>query len=148
MNIFSIITKNERKLVNNGEKTIFIFNIVVAFAIFAICFFVYKNQIILSKYNRLLELKVNRRTNQLTKTLRKLKTKNKELYTLANIDSLTKIRNRRSYFIESETLLKKSISGNKTFCILMIDIDYFKKINDTYGHAAGDKVLIEFCTIF
>jgi len=145
--IFSIITKNERKLVNNGEKTIFIFNIIVAFSIFAICFFIYKNQIILSKYNRLLELKVNRRTNQLTKTLRKLKTKNKELYTLANIDSLTKIRNRRSYFIESESLLKKSISGNKTFCILMIDIDYFKKINDTYGHSAGDKVLIEFCTI-
>ncbi|WP_373004988.1 diguanylate cyclase [Sulfurimonas sp.] len=145
--ILSIITENERLIINNAEKTIFTLNFIVSIFLFIICYIVYRNQIMLSQYNELLERKVDKRTDQLTKTLRKLKTKNKELYTLANIDSLTKIKNRRSFFIESEALLSQSILEDNNFCILMIDIDHFKKVNDTYGHSVGDKVLIEFCTI-
>jgi two-component system cell cycle response regulator len=145
--IFSIITENKRDIVNNGEKTVLYFNLIIDIFILIIFYIIYRNQIMIIQYNELLELKVTRRTKQLTYSLRKIKDKNIELYTLANVDSLTKIKNRRSYFKKSESLLKKAISEEKALCILMIDIDHFKKVNDTYGHAIGDKVLIEFCTI-
>lgn len=145
--IFSIVTENKRDIVNNGEKTIITFNLIIDIFLFIIFYIIYKNQTMLIKYNELLEVKVNRRTKQLTHSLRKIKLKNKELYTLANVDSLTKIKNRRSYFKKSELLLKKAIKEEKDFSILMIDIDHFKKVNDTYGHAIGDIVLVEFCAI-
>jgi len=145
--VFSIRTQNDRELITNSEQTILILNSMIALFTLLLTLMIYKSQKVLINYNKLLELKVNRRTNQLSKSLRKLQTSNKKLYTLANIDTLTNICNRRSYFNKSKVLLKKAILENKTFYILMIDIDYFKKINDTYGHASGDKVLIEFCMI-
>jgi len=145
--IFSLITENKRDIINNGKKTIFTFNLIVDIFLLIIFYIIYKNQIMLIQNNKLLELKVNRRTKQLSHSLRKIKVKNKELYTQANIDSLTQIKNRRSYFKKSESLLKEAIKEEKSFSILMIDIDHFKKVNDTYGHAIGDMVLIEFCAI-
>lgn len=145
--IFSVITDNKRDLVNNGEETIVTFNIIIDLFILVIFYIIYKYQTMLIQYNKLLESKVDRRTRQLTHSLRKIKNKNKELYALANIDSLTKIKNRRSFFKKSEALLAKAILEKKDFSILMIDIDHFKKVNDTYGHAIGDVVLIEFCQI-
>ncbi len=57
------------------------------------------------------------------------------------IDALTKVYNRK--FIEEKLSIKieKAIELSKSFSLAMCDIDYFKKINDTYGHGAGDKVL-------
>ena len=60
---------------------------------------------------------------------------------LAMTDQLTQIANRRAF----DNALQKRIAEFKryerSFCILMVDIDYFKKINDSYGHNVGDTVL-------
>lgn len=72
---------------------------------------------------------------------------NKKLSKLAVTDSLTDILNRRAVMdkIIEEFNVRKRYGGS--FSIIMIDLDKFKEINDTYGHSAGDSVLIEFAKI-
>lgn len=66
-----------------------------------------------------------------------------ELEELNRQDGLTGLANRK-YFDQSLSLsLKKHSRAQLPMSLLFIDIDYFKKINDTYGHAAGDQVIIE-----
>ncbi len=70
-----------------------------------------------------------------------LKEKEQELYEKSITDPLTKLYN-RNYLIEFlENKIKESKRYNFPFSIAMIDIDFFKKVNDTYGHLIGDCVL-------
>ncbi|MEL7308902.1 MAG: response regulator, partial [Pseudomonadota bacterium] len=59
----------------------------------------------------------------------------------ANTDYLTKLPNRRYFFGEANSQLKAAKLANTSVSLAMIDIDYFKSINDNYGHDAGDEVL-------
>jgi diguanylate cyclase (GGDEF)-like protein len=63
------------------------------------------------------------------------------LQTLANVDSLTGIPNRRAFFEGAERLFDGAGQPSGRHSILMIDVDYFKAVNDTFGHRAGDRVL-------
>lgn len=63
------------------------------------------------------------------------------LKTEAEIDPLCKFRNRNSY---EKYIEKLNITDEKSLGIVMIDIDNFKKINDTYGHSYGDEILMKF----
>jgi diguanylate cyclase (GGDEF)-like protein len=65
----------------------------------------------------------------------------------AETDGLTKILNRSSFvkYVEEELLLEDE--DKKFATMLVIDVDYFKKVNDTYGHMAGDYVLIRIIEI-
>lgn len=66
---------------------------------------------------------------------------------VADLDGLTGINNRRHIFELGQVEWQKTISNEKPLSVLMIDIDFFKKFNDTYGHAIGDKVLIHVAEI-
>lgn len=70
------------------------------------------------------------------------KNSNIELKEELNIDELTKAFNRRAGTRKLEEIFHDFKRYNKTYAILIIDIDAFKMVNDTYGHAEGDKVLI------
>jgi len=65
----------------------------------------------------------------------------KELEKLANIDPLTNISNRRHFYDQSSLEFKRAVRNQHELVILMFDIDYFKQVNDKYGHDAGDVVL-------
>ncbi len=70
-----------------------------------------------------------------------------EIYRLTTIDGLTQAYNKR-YFLETMTReLNRAGRYDRVLSLAMFDIDHFKKINDTYGHLAGDHVLRELASI-
>lgn len=89
----------------------------------------------------LLRVTTNIRTKKLYDYLERI---NSELYTLATTDPLTGLYNRR-YILEQLAIMNYNFEryGNN-FSIILMDLDKFKTINDTYGHDAGDKVIIDF----
>lgn len=64
-----------------------------------------------------------------------------ELLRQASTDSLTGVNNRRYFLAQAEQELRRSRRFARTMSVMMIDIDHFKKINDTHGHATGDAIL-------
>ena len=65
-------------------------------------------------------------------------------YRMMTTDGLTQVHNKRYLLDVAERELRRTARTGKPMSLLMIDIDRFKLINDTYGHLAGDEVLIEF----
>jgi diguanylate cyclase (GGDEF)-like protein len=63
------------------------------------------------------------------------------------IDPLTNVTNRRGFFEIGERLLAQLRSANRPVALVMFDLDRFKRINDRFGHATGDEVLIAFCRL-
>ncbi len=79
--------------------------------------------------------------------IEKLKAENAALKQLVATDALTGLFNRRHMFMCLEQEYERSQRSNLPTTIALIDLDYFKAINDTYGHRAGDAVLTKISSI-
>lgn len=84
---------------------------------------------------------LQQRINDSTEIIKKLKNELEHVTTLAKTDSLTGIPNRRGFNELAEEHIKTAQSEGATLCMVLLDLDHFKKINDTYGHLVGDSVL-------
>lgn len=91
---------------------------------------------------------LERKKRELSMTLDQLQTKseqirqqNEELEKLATTDPLTECLNRRSFFSYFEEQWARAVESNLPISAVMVDIDFFKSINDDFGHAVGDDVL-------
>lgn len=60
---------------------------------------------------------------------------------LARTDELTGVNNRRAFFEIGHKLFKQAVRAQRNLSVVMLDVDYFKQVNDRYGHFVGDQVL-------
>jgi diguanylate cyclase (GGDEF)-like protein len=95
----------------------------------------------LNVLNLSLERKVEERTAELQRANARLTALNKELEEISITDPLTHVFNRRYFMDRLRTELKRVSRYGPPLSLLLLDVDYFKKVNDTYGHQAGDAVL-------
>lgn len=128
---------------------------VLAMIIIAICIFFYTKGFasVLLKIHRFLanisngnldaelENSIVKRNDELGDIGRSALTMQKSLRKMVEQDPLTKLYNRRSADRKLLQILEKATQQNTPFCVAIGDIDFFKAINDTYGHDCGDKVL-------
>ena len=68
---------------------------------------------------------------------------NSKLQTLAHTDPLTGVSNRRQFDFTAEREVARARRQQESICVLMLDVDHFKRVNDQHGHDAGDRVLRE-----
>lgn len=74
----------------------------------------------------------------------RLRTNFEESIALASTDALTGVYNRRYLDVHLDQMMRNANDARKPLSVAFCDIDHFKRLNDTYGHAAGDEVLVEF----
>lgn len=72
---------------------------------------------------------------------RSLSEENRELLSLSLLDHLTGIPNRAAYEKRLDELWKRAIEIDEWLAVVMVDVDYFKQVNDSFGHLFGDRVL-------
>ena len=93
------------------------------------------------KQNEVLEDRVTERTQALSMALDKVNVLNDELTELSTKDQLTGIRNRRYFDEMLDREFRRGRRTKKNLSLIMIDLDYFKTVNDNYGHLVGDLCL-------
>jgi diguanylate cyclase (GGDEF)-like protein len=119
------------------------YGIYIYFSTFLLLLFLFKLfyqsriNIHLKRYSETLHRAVERKT-------KKLRVANKKLEVLASTDSLTGISNRAHFMKLAEKYFKIAKRNTQSLEIISLDLDYFKSINDTYGHDVGDLVLQRF----
>ena len=95
----------------------------------------------LEKAREDLEKQISDRTAELIQA-------NRQLQELAGTDELTGLYNHRHLVRTLESEFKRALRYKRNFTLLMVDVDFFKEVNDAYGHPCGDLVLRELARIF
>jgi diguanylate cyclase (GGDEF)-like protein len=91
------------------------------------------------------ELELQARVNvhyKLARTIRELEANRQLLAEQATTDPLTKLKNRRAFFENGDKYLTHARRFDTDLSVIVLDIDFFKKINDTHGHHVGDEALV------
>lgn len=104
-----------------------------------------QHQQLLEKYEEgqeKLEIRVQERTLELNIALQELEEANRELEQKNTIDDLTGLYNRRFYDQKIMAEFRRSRRNLTPLSLVIVDIDHFKHVNDTYGHSIGDKCLV------
>ncbi|HDT5731175.1 EAL domain-containing protein [Enterobacter roggenkampii] len=81
----------------------------------------------------------HRRTGRLTDNLRQL---NRQLELQARFDALTGLANRHQMDLRMQDCLRSALLSNRQFAVIFLNVDHFKRVNDTWGHSVGDELLI------
>ncbi|WP_181159849.1 MULTISPECIES: diguanylate cyclase [Shewanella] len=97
----------------------------------------------ISRYNR----RLTDKNTQLEALRRQLEQTNTELEFLSTHDPLTKLYNRHYFNRQFVHEHRSETATESSICLVMLDIDFFKEINDTLGHAVGDNILMELSTV-
>jgi diguanylate cyclase (GGDEF)-like protein len=99
-------------------------------------------------------IEMSRLNNELTNLARELQKKqlqleqaNARITALMNADSLTGLPNRRHFLEVLEMEMGRAAAGGHSLCVAFCDLDFFKAVNDTFGHSAGDDVLKAFARV-
>ncbi|QCU90362.1 sensor domain-containing diguanylate cyclase [Thiomicrorhabdus sediminis] len=100
-----------------------------------------KNQL-LKQGNLSLEYLLEDKNAELEFSNKQLEYKIKQIETLSTTDALTKVGNRRNFEITLNNEVARAKRYHHPLSMIMLDIDFFKKINDEHGHQTGDEVLI------
>lgn len=95
----------------------------------------------LQQSEKTLEQRVNQRTLELAEANERLRQSEAELRKLAHHDPLTGLANRALLFEELRRVIARAKRSGEVVALLMIDLDGFKPVNDSFGHAVGDQLL-------
>lgn len=125
------IARYERKrFINEYDRAVFKLGVILALIIFAVLIISYSVFSSIQADHTKLEL-----------VTRKLKKVNKKLENVSYTDALTSMHNRRYFNLVYDRELKRAKRTHSYVTFMMLDIDYFKQYNDTYGHIEGDYAL-------
>lgn len=97
--------------------------------------------ILLQRRNLVVRQLVEKRTRELREANKELGEMNKKLEEMSRTDGLTQVANRRHFNEVLNAEWRKAIRTGKPLAVIIMDVDFFKKYNDHYGHVAGDECL-------
>lgn len=103
----------------------------------------YLNKVSTGKLNEELDQKITDRTDEIGDIGKAISGMRNSLQEMVEMDALTRVNNRRSGEEKLRSTYEESKRNGMPFSICIGDIDFFKKVNDTYGHECGDEVLKE-----
>ena len=108
---------------------------------------IYKNLFgqLISNYRlfKNMEQQISKKTEYLQRALDEASLLKQRYESLSMIDSLTGLYNRRFFYDHLNKAISAMLRYGDSLCLLLLDLDFFKLINDDYGHACGDQVLID-----
>jgi diguanylate cyclase (GGDEF)-like protein len=127
------------------------YNLLIGFLLLAFCAVLvsvsdrvyksFRNMISLNWERETMAQELGDLTTSLRDRNRQLRDARRQLTDLANIDELTGLGNRRLVNKVLQDEINRARRGNASLAVILLDVDYFKDYNDTYGHPAGDLVL-------